>query len=54
VPYGTDAGYVAQTGIPCVVFGPGSAAEAHTAAESVALEQVELAARVFSELLTGR
>ena len=53
VPYGTDAGYVAQTGVPCVVFGPGSAAEAHTATESVALDQVELAARVFSELLAG-
>ncbi len=53
VPYGTDAGYVAQTGVPCVVFGPGSAAEAHTATESVALDQVELAARVFSELLTA-
>jgi len=53
VPYGTDAGYVAQTGVPCVVFGPGSAAEAHTATESVALEQVELAARIFSELLAG-
>jgi len=52
-PYATDAGYVAQAGVPCVVFGPGSALEAHTASESVALEQVELATRVFYELLTS-
>lgn len=52
-PYATDAGYVAQAGVPCVVFGPGSASEAHTASESVALEQVELATRVFYELLTS-
>lgn len=51
-PYATDAGYVAAAGVPCVVFGPGSATEAHTAAESVPLDQVELAARVFYELLT--
>ncbi len=53
VPYATDAGYVAGVGVPCVVFGPGSASEAHTATESVSLDQVELAARVFYELLTS-
>jgi acetylornithine deacetylase len=52
-PYATDAGYVSQAGVPCVVFGPGSAAEAHTASESVAVEQVEVAAAVFYELLTA-
>ncbi|MDR7425986.1 MAG: M20/M25/M40 family metallo-hydrolase, partial [Armatimonadota bacterium] len=52
-PYATDAGHVAQAGVPCVVFGPGSAAEAHTASESVPLDQVEAATRVFYELLTG-
>lgn len=51
-PYATDAGYVAAAGVPCMVFGPGSATEAHTAAESVPLDQVELAARIFYELLT--
>lgn len=51
-PYATDAGYVAAAGVPCVVFGPGSATEAHTVAESVPLDQVELAARIFYELLT--
>lgn len=52
-PYATDAGYVAQAGVPCVVFGPGSASEAHTAAESVALDQVEAATRVLYELVTS-
>ncbi len=52
-PYATDAGYVAQAGVPCVVFGPGSATDAHTASESVALDQVEAAARVFFELLAS-
>lgn len=52
-PYATDAGHVAAAGVPSVVFGPGSALEAHTATESVALEQVELASRVFYELLTS-
>ncbi len=52
-PYGTDAGHVAQTGVPCVVFGPGSAAEAHTASESVPLDQLDAATRIFYELLTG-
>ncbi len=51
-PYATDAGYLAQAGVPCVVFGPGSAADAHTASESVALDQVESAARVLLDLLT--
>lgn len=52
-PYATDAGYVAQAGVPCVVFGPGSASEAHTAAESVTLDQVEAATRVLYELVTS-
>lgn len=52
-PYATDAGHVAQAGVPCVVFGPGSAAEAHTASESVPLDQVEAATRILYELLTG-
>lgn len=52
-PYATDAGYLRQAGVPCVVFGPGDAAEAHTDTESVAVDQVEAAARVFYELLTS-
>lgn len=52
-PYATDAGYVSQAGVPCVVFGPGSASDAHTASESVAVDQVEAAARVLYELLTS-
>lgn len=52
-PYATDAGHVARIGVPCVVFGPGSSSEAHTVAESVALDQVELAAQVLYEMVTS-
>jgi acetylornithine deacetylase len=47
VPYGTDAAFYASTGVPSVVFGPGSIAQAHTADEWVGLDQVEKAAEVY-------
>ena len=47
--YATDAGFFAAAGIPCVVFGPGELAQAHSADEWIALEQVEEAA-----LMLGR
>ena len=47
VPYGTDAAFYASTGVPSVVFGPGSIAQAHTADEWVDLDQVEKAAEVY-------
>ena len=47
VPYGTDAAFYASTGVPSVVFGPGSIAQAHTADEWVELEQVRKAAEVY-------
>jgi acetylornithine deacetylase len=46
MPFGTDASKIARAGVPSVVFGPGSVGDAHSAAESVALADVELAARV--------
>jgi acetylornithine deacetylase len=48
-PWGSDASVLSRiAGIPCVVLGPDSAVEqAHTANESVSLEQVEQAARIF-------
>jgi acetylornithine deacetylase len=46
MPFGTDASKLARAGIPSVVFGPGSVADAHSADESVALADVDLAARV--------
>jgi acetylornithine deacetylase len=47
VPYGTDAAAFAAAGVPTVVFGPGSIAQAHTADEWIALDQVEKAAEIY-------
>jgi acetylornithine deacetylase len=47
VPYATDAAFIAATGIPTVVFGPGSIEQAHTGDEWVALDQVEQAAEIL-------
>jgi acetylornithine deacetylase len=49
MPFCTDASKIARAGVPAVVFGPGSVADAHSAAESVALADVELAATLVTE-----
>jgi acetylornithine deacetylase len=51
--YGTDGSKLAQAGLPTVVCGPGDIAQAHTANEFVALEQVELATRMYGDLLAN-
>ncbi len=58
VPYGTDAANLSGVGgIPCVVLGPGSIDQAHSADEWVALDEVERAVelyvRVVDELAAG-
>ena len=50
VPYGTDASTLAGAGIPCVVFGPGDIARAHTCDEWVPLDEVEQAAEILYRL----
>jgi acetylornithine deacetylase len=50
VPFGTDAGPLSATGLPCVVFGPGDIAQAHTKDEWIELDQVQLAARAYFEI----
>jgi acetylornithine deacetylase len=50
VPYGTDAAPLAKTGLPCVVFGPGDIARAHTCDEWVPLEEVTQAAEILYRL----
>jgi acetylornithine deacetylase len=50
VPYGTD-GMVFGQHMPLVVFGPGSIAQAHTADEWIALEQLEQGTEMFSRLI---
>ena len=50
VPFGTDAGPLSENGTPCVVFGPGDIAQAHTKDEWIDLEQVHLAARAYFQI----
>lgn len=52
VPFGTEAGLIwGHAGIPAVVWGPGSISEAHTADESVPLEQLRLCLAQLRSLL---
>jgi acetylornithine deacetylase len=49
--YGTDGSKLAAAGIETVVCGPGNIAQAHTKAEFVAVEQVNLAVRLYDQLI---
>ncbi|MEU5838756.1 M20 family metallopeptidase [Streptomyces diacarni] len=51
VGHGTDASKICRTGIPSVVFGPGSMTEAHTPGEFLDLAQLEAATDVLTTLL---
>ncbi|TWU21937.1 M20 family metallopeptidase [Bythopirellula polymerisocia] len=53
VPYGTDAWVIAGLGIPTVVFGPGSIAQAHTDDEWIAVEELEKGVEVYRRLAGG-
>jgi len=53
VAYATEAPEVARAGIPCVVLGPGDAAQAHSADESISLDQLASAARIYEALMTA-
>jgi len=53
VAFGTDAGQLAQAGIPSVVLGPGSISRAHTENEYVEIDQLETMVGVFEQLLEG-
>ena len=50
-PYGTNGGHFSAAGIPCIVFGPGSIEQAHTADESVELEQVARAVDAYAGMI---
>jgi acetylornithine deacetylase/succinyl-diaminopimelate desuccinylase family protein len=50
VPFGTDAGPLSEKGTPCVVFGPGDIAQAHTKEEWIDLEQVHLSAAAYFQI----
>ncbi|APU16565.1 MULTISPECIES: M20 family metallopeptidase [Actinoalloteichus] len=51
VGHGTDASKIAWDDIPCVVFGPGAIAQAHTPAEFVPLSELNAARGVIDALL---
>ena len=50
VPYATDAAAISSTGVPCVVFGPGSIAQAHTADEFIEIEDLQQATEIFHQI----
>jgi acetylornithine deacetylase len=49
--YGTNAGVYAAAGVPSVVFGPGSIAQAHTADEWIDLGQLTAAVEVLAAVV---
>lgn len=53
VAYGTNASTIAAAGVPSVVFGPGSIAQAHTVDEWLPLDELEAAAEILFRFATG-
>ena len=53
VPFGTDASHLAESGIPSVVFGPGSIRQAHTRDEWIELQQVHQARQILCAFARG-
>jgi acetylornithine deacetylase len=53
VSYATEAGYFQEAGIPTVVFGPGSIAQAHQPDEFITLDQFESGRTFFEELVAA-
>jgi acetylornithine deacetylase len=51
--YGTNASAYASAGVPSVVWGPGSIAQAHTADEWIDLAQLDAAAAALVDMVTG-
>lgn len=49
--YGTDASNFCAAGIPAIVLGPGDIAQAHTADEWIALDQLQQAAKVYLSIM---
>lgn len=53
-PFGSDATKFTRAGSPCVIFGPGSIAQAHAVDEHVALEEVVRAAAILVDTVLVR
>ncbi len=54
VPFGTDAATIAAAGVPSVVFGPGSIAQAHTADEWLDLDELSAASEALYHFVADR
>jgi acetylornithine deacetylase len=50
--FGTDGGHFAAAGIPTVVLGPGDVDDAHTANESIALDQLAAAEELLERVIS--
>ncbi len=53
VAYGTDASVIAASGVPSVVFGPGSIAQAHTCDEWISVDQLNDAVEALVRIGTS-
>lgn len=53
VPYGTHASRVAASGVPSVVFGPGSILQAHTKNEWIEVQQLDQASDIYYRFCAG-
>jgi acetylornithine deacetylase/succinyl-diaminopimelate desuccinylase family protein len=51
VPFGSDASKFGRAGIPCILFGPGSIDQAHSAVEYVELDQVDVAYEFYRKAI---
>ncbi|MEQ1827853.1 MAG: M20 family metallopeptidase [Pirellula sp.] len=53
VPFGSDASKLERSGVPTILFGPGSIDQAHTAVEYVDLDQVDRAFEFYRHVIEG-
>lgn len=51
VRYATNAGFYHAAGMSCIIFGPGSISDAHTADESISLDEIERAADFLEKVI---
>jgi acetylornithine deacetylase len=51
VDFWTEASLFAQAGLPAIVLGPGSISQAHVLDEWVSIEQLELALKIYTQLV---
>ena len=50
MPFGTEAGFFREAGIPAVVCGPGSIEQAHQPDEWIAVEQIAAAGKFLEKI----